>query len=280
MPATAFAIADDQLVEIDVATGATVRVLDEAFTGDGVFRGGLRLSPDRSTIWFGEAYEDGFFGCETSIGSFGRVDVATGAAEVLGVGSAPEPSADGEYVAYVTSSLCLPDPEQPENFVLTPNDRVVIRSVATGEEREFVTDTPPDAYGAPGAVEDVTFTADAGHLLVLTGDGRLFNLDPDGPNVIQDHPILLPEVTGVPLAAIGDLIVTVDPGEEGSTDVYGVDPYSGDSSVLASSGSPMSVGVDASGNIVAQSSDVVSVATGSVTVVELPGDPFVSGIDW
>jgi streptogramin lyase len=96
VPATAFVTADEALIEVDTTTGTTVRVLQEIFSGDGVFRGGLRLSPDGSTIWFSEGYEDGWYGCDSSIGSFGRIDAATGEVEVLGVGGGVEPSAHGE----------------------------------------------------------------------------------------------------------------------------------------------------------------------------------------
>jgi len=279
-PATAFAAVDEQLVEVDVATGETVRVLDDFFSGEGVFRGALRLSPDRSAIWFSEGYEDGWFGCDTSIGSFGRVDAATGELEILGVGSGPEPSADGELLAYVTSSLCLPDPELPEFWVLTPSDRVVVRVLATGEEREFVTDTPPDSYDAPSAVLGAGFSP-GGSLLVLLGDGRLFNVDLDGSGVIQDHPIALAEVVGQPVAATADALITVDFGDEGSTDVYSLDPASGAPTLLASTGAFLAVGVSADDQLVVSSVDAVTVAPGAaVTVVEPASGGFVYDIDW
>ena len=280
-PATAFVTADAQLAEVDVATGATVRVLDEQFSGgDGVFRGGLRLSPDRSTIWFSEGYEDSWFGCESSLGSWGRIDPASGAAEILGTGTGVEPSADGEFVAYVTSSLCIPDPTNPENWVLTPEDRVVVRRLSTGEEREFVTDTPPDSYEAPGAVLGAGFSP-GGSLLVLVGDGRLFDVDLDGPAVIQEHPVALGEVEGFPIAATADDLITVVFGDEGSTDLYAIDAASGERRLLASTGAYMAAGVSVGGQIVVSGVEPISVEDPSlVTVLELPDDTFAFDLDW
>lgn len=279
-PATAFVAADDQLLEVDVASGETMRVLLDSLSGDGLFRGGLRLSPDRSTIWFNEGYEDGWYGCDSSIGNVGRIDAATGAIDVLGVGSGVEPSANGELISYVTSSLCLPDPENPEFWVLTPSDRVVVRQLSTGEEREFVTDTPPDDYDSPSAVQGAGFSP-AGDLLVLLGDGRLINVDINGSDVIQDHPVALPEVVGGPIAATADALITVQFGDEGSSDLYSIDAASGVPTLLASSGAFMAAGVSVDGQIVVSSFEPVTVAPGAnVTVVVLPGDPFVFDIDW
>ena len=279
-PATAFATADDALVEIDAATGATVRVLEEYFSGEGVFRGELRLSPDRSTIWFSEGYEDGWFGCDTSIGSFGRIDAATGDIEVLGVGSFVEPSADGEMIVYLASSLCLPDPQQPEYWVLTPYDRIVVRSLATGEEREFVTDTAPADYSSPSIVQGAWF-GPGGNLLVMVGDGRLFDIDIDGPSVIQDHPVALPEISESPVAATADALLALALGDEGAYDLFSIDPTSGEATLLASSGAYMAVGVSADDQIVVSSFEPITVEPGAaVTVVELPGNPFVYDIDW
>lgn len=279
-PATAYVTADDALIEVDATTGATVRLLEQYFSGEGVFRGGLRLSPDRSTIWFSEGYEDGWFGCETSIGSFGRIDAATAEIEMLGVGSFVEPSADGALIAYLSSSLCLPDPQQPEFWVLTPYDRVVVRDLATGEEREFVTDTPPDGYTAPSTVDGAWFSP-AGNLFVLVGDGRLFDVDIDGSGVIQDHPVALADVSGGPVAATADALLIAEFGDEGGTDLFSVDPGSGEATLIASAGAYMAVGVSADDKIVVASFEPITVTPGAaVTVVELPDDPFVYDIDW
>ena len=279
-PATAFVSADEALLEVDTSTGATVRVLQEYFSAEGVFRGGLRLSPDRETIWFSEGYEDGWYACESSLGSVGRIDAATGEIEMLGIGSGVEPSTDGELISYVTSSLCLPDPEAPAIWVLTPPDRVVVRTLETGEEREFVTDTPPDDYASPSMVRFAWLSPDGG-LLVLLGDGRLIDVDVDGSSVIQEHPVVLDAVTGDPVAVTADALITGDFGDEGGTDAYSVDLVSGEATLVASAGAYMAVGVSADDRVVVASFEPITVTPGAdVTVIELPGNPFVYDIDW
>jgi hypothetical protein len=255
-------------------------VLDEFFSGEGVFRGQLRLSPDRASIWFSEGYEDSWYSCEASTGSWGRVDAATGALEVLGSGSGVEPSADGEFVSYVSSGLCLPDPENPEFFVLTPGDRVVVRELATGEEREFVTAAPPADYSAAEAVIGAGFSPD-GRLLVLMGDRRLFDVDINGSAVIQDHPVAVAEVQGEPMSATADGLLSVDFGDEGSSDLYLIDAATGEPTLLVSAGAYMAVGVSADDQIAVSSFEPVTVAPGAdITVIELPDSPFVFDLDW
>lgn len=280
-PATAVVADDRRLVEIDIATGEVDRVIDEAFNGDGVFRGELRLSSDRSTVWFSEGYEDGWFGCDSSVGSFGRVDMASGEREVLGAGVGPEPSPDGSLVAYVTSELCLPDPENPEIWVLTPYDRVVVRDLATGDEREFVTDTPPDDYDSPGQIEWAGFRPN-GRLLVLTTDGALRLVDLDGSDVLQDHPVISDDVRGFPVGTTpGGGLVTVDFGDEGSADLYSVDVATGDAALLATSEGFVTAGVAPSGAVVASGFTDVEVAPGApVTVLDAPADTTYYDVDW
>ena len=172
------------------------------------------------------------------------------------------------------------DPELPELWVLTPSDRVVVRRLDTGEEREFVTDTPPDGYDAPSAVLGAGFTPGGG-LLVLLGDGRLINVDIDGSGIIQDHPVALPEVLGYPVAATAEALITLLFGDEGSSDVFSIDLASGVPTLLASAGAFIAVGVSADGQIAASSFEPVTVAPGAeVTVVEPAGDPFVYDLDW
>ena len=279
-PASAFVAADEALLEVDTSTGETIGVLQEFFSADGVFRGGLRLSPDRQTLWFSEGYEDGWYACESSLGSLGRIDASTGEIEMLGIGSGVEPSPDGGLISYVTSSLCLPDPEVPDFWVLTPPDRLVVRTLETGEEREFVTDTPPDDYSSPSMVRSAWFSPDGG-LLVLLGDGRLIDVDVDGSGVIQEHPVLLDAVTGVPVAATADALITSQFGDEGGTDVYSVDLVSGEATLIASAGAYMAIGVSDDDQVVVASFEPITVTPGAdVTVLELPGNPFVYDIDW
>ena len=275
-PAVAYASGEAALVELDAATGEVTRTLAELFNGDGVFRGSLRLAPDGATLWFSEGYEDGWYACETSIGSFGRVDVATGALEILGVGSGVEPSPDGTLVAYLTSDQCLPDPENPDLWVLTPYDRVVVRDVATGTEQEIVTEPAPTEPDAPSRIEWAGFAPDGG-LLVRTADGDVRRVDPAGPPVLQDHPVVLSDVRGSPAGTTAGALITVDLGDEGSADLYAVDLDSGGATLLASSEGFVTAGVAASGAIVAAGFGEIEVEPGAPVTV-LDGTYY--DIDW
>ena len=279
-PAVAYVVADTDLLEIDTASGAVTRTVVELFDGDGVFRGNLRLSPDGATIWFSEGYEDGWYGCDTSVGSFGRVDVASGAVEVVGIGSGVEPSPDGTRVAYLTSDLCLPDPENPENWVLTPYDRVVIRDLAAGTEQELVTNPAPADAASPSQVTWVGFDPD-GALLVLTADGQLRLVDPAGSGTLQDHPVVATDLRGFPAGTTAGALITVDQGDEGSADVYAVDPSSGGATLLASSEGFVTVGIAPNGAIVVAGFTEVTVEPGApVTVLTAPDGTTYFDLDW
>jgi hypothetical protein len=275
-PAVAYASGEAALVELDAATGEVTRTLAELFNGDGVFRGSLRLAPDGATLWFTEGYEDGWYACETSIGSFGRVDVATGALEIVGVGSGVEPSPDGALVAYLTSDQCLPDPENPDLWVLTPYDRVVVRDVAAGTEQEIVTEPAPTEPDAPSRIEWAGFAPDGG-LLVRTADGDVRRVDPAGPPVLQDHPVVLSDVRGSPAGTTAGALITVDLGDEGSADLYAVDLDSGGATLLASSEGFVTAGVAANGAIVAAGFGEIEVEPGAPVTV-LDGTYY--DIDW
>lgn len=279
-PALAYVTDDVVLSEIDAATGDAVRTLVELFNGDGVFRGDLRLSPDGATIWFSEGYEDGWYSCESSVGSFGRVDVATGAVEIVGTGVGAEPSPDGTLVAYLSSDLCLPDPENPEDWVLTPYDRVVVRDLATGEEREFVTSPAPEDYTSPSQVEWAGFTPE-GALLVRTTDAQLRLVDLNGSGALQDHPVVVEEVRGVPVGSTADALITIEYGDEGSADVHAVDPVTGASRLLATSEGFVTAGVAPNGAIVVTGFTDVSVEPGApITVLTAPDGGTYRDIDW
>lgn len=279
-PSTAFVVADRQLLEVDVVTGATVRVVIEDFDGDGVFRGNLRLSRDRSTLWFSEGYEDGWFGCESSVGSYGRVDLDRGEVEVVGVGTGAEPSPDGSSVAFVSSGICLPDPDNPDQWVLTPADRVVVRDLESERERVYVSEPSPGGLADPSRVDWVGYTPQ-GAVLVLTADGDLRMLDLDGSNVIQDHPVLAGGLVGSPVGTTDDALVIVEYGDEGSADVRSFDPISGTAALLASSDGYVSVGLSANGSVVVSGFTAIDVTTGAwVTVLEPPNDDYYVDLDW
>lgn len=279
-PTTAYAVVSGRLITLDPVTGDPVRTIAEAFGGDGVFRGGLRLSPDSSTVWFSEGYEDGWFGCDTSVGSIGRVDVATGAVEIVATGTGAEPSPDGATVAYRDSAQCLPDPDNPEDWVLTPYDSVVVRDLATGAEQELVSRPAPASSTDPGHIGWVGHDP-TGALVVLTHDGTLRRIDPAGSDVVQDHPVIVSDLRGLPVGTTGGALVTVEIGPEGSADVLAVDLATGAASLLASSETFLAVGVAPSGAIVVAGSDPIDVAPGAPVTVLAPADAGdVTDLDW
>lgn len=279
-PTIAYAVGETDLVEVDVAAGEITRTVAERFTGEGVFRGSLRLTPDGGTLWYSEGYEDGWFGCESSVGSIGRVDLATGEVTKHAAGSGVEIAPDGARIAYLASDLCLPDPENPESWVLTPYDRVVVADPAAETEQEIVSEPAPDADDAPTAVTWAGFTPN-GRLLVLTADRRLRRVDLDGPAVLQEHPVVVEDVRGLPVGTTKGAVITVDVGDEGSTDVYAIDLASGGASLLATSEGFVTVGVAANGAILAAGFARVDVEPGApVTVLTAPDGVAFFGVEW
>ncbi|MEQ9161962.1 MAG: hypothetical protein RLN74_04590, partial [Ilumatobacter fluminis] len=241
-PATFFATTDLGLVEVDVATGEIVNTVDDFFSIDGVFRGNIRLTADRSTIYFSEGYEDSWYACETSVGSIGSIDVATAAIDMLGRGSGVEIGPDESLLAYVDSETCLPDPEQPEFWVLTPYDRAVVRDVATGDEFVFETSPVPDSYDSPSAVWWADIAPDGSVLVQLqSGDVHRIPLSAAG-GTIQDWPVAF-TTQATPWEVVGDELIATLFGAEGSSDLMSIDTQTGANTLLASAETYMAVGV-------------------------------------
>ncbi len=280
-PASAFVTLSPSLVEIDLVSGEVVREIVEFFTGEGVFRGVLRLDPGGRSLWFSEAYEDGWYGCESSVGNYGVVDLETGEIRILGAGSSAEPSPDGEFSAVVSSEVCVPDPQQPDVWVLTPSDRVVVRQLSSGEERAFVTDPPPSDYSSPSSVRWAGFSP-AGNLLVMTLDGVVRNVDLDGSRVLQDHPIVLSGVDGLPAGATADALLVLVTGDEGSVELISIAAESGETVLLASSEQYFDAAIDVPTGavLVAGFGEIVVEDGAPVTVVTVPEGEFVSALDW
>jgi|GEM_PF-5826109 len=128
--------ADLELVEIDLATGEATR--DIAVLGEARTFGAPQLNHDGSAVYLSEAVEDSWFSCETSRGSILRIDLATGDIVTVGQGTEPRISPNGAQLAYLTASTCIPDPQAPNDWVLTVTDSVVVRDLSTGTERRWV----------------------------------------------------------------------------------------------------------------------------------------------
>lgn len=279
-PTTFFATTDLGLVEVDVATGDIVATVDDFFSIDGVFRGNIRLTTDRSTIYFSEGYEDSWYACETSVGSLGVIDVATAAIDVLGRGTGLELAPDETQFAYIDSETCLPDPQQPDFWVLTPYDRAVVRDMATGDEIVVETSPAPDSYDSPSAVRWADLHAD-GSLLVQLESGDVHRIPPGtSGGTIQDSPIAF-TTAATPWELVGDRMIATLFGAEGSSDLMSFDITTGAGTLLASAETYMAVGVGPEGQLIAVADGDITVEPGvDLTVVDLPVDGYYYDLDW
>jgi len=194
---SAIAMLGVDLVELDVASGATTRTITPFFSGDGLFRYGLSLTPDRSAVYFSENWEDSWYSCEASPGTVGRVDLSTGEVETLWTGTGATVSPDGRFVAYLESTQCLPDPEASDIFVVTPYDRVVVVDLVFNEPAFMDTESPPADYLAPTALDWVRFHPD-GDALVGTASGAVYKVPLGAADAIQTYPLVL-DLAGVEL---------------------------------------------------------------------------------
>jgi hypothetical protein len=277
-PATAFAILEGDLVELDAANGDVVTTLAEFFEDDGLFRGDLELSPDRSTLYFSEGYEDSWFACESSVGAIGRVDFATRAVEIVAEGWSPSVSPDGARLAFVTSSLCLPDPDEPELWVLTPADRVVVLDLATSARVEIVSTSPPTAYDDPAAIDWASFHP-SGDLLVATADGNVRRVPSTEDGTVQSNPIVSDGEPAFPVAAFEQSLVVMEVGDEGAIRMVEIDLDSGASTPVWDSEFFVAANGDRDGHVI-----VIDAAADETTITSnlhvLALDAFASGVAW
>lgn len=87
-----------------------------------------------------------------------------------------EIATDGIRLAYVRSSDCRPDPRAPETDKITVSDTVVVRVVATGEERTWTFPGAVYDSAARAVVSSVVWRDDR---VFASVDGHLVTLDPD-----------------------------------------------------------------------------------------------------
>ncbi len=160
---------DYQLVGIDVATGERTELfstfLEAAWLSVPV------LDADGSGVYMMRLVEDYWFSCESSVPELVYVEFSTGELTTIGRGAYPEVSPDGDRLAYVTASDCLPDPADPGNWVVTVLDTVVVRDLATGAETQYTDPTLADDFTAAGGEAQASDFDLAG--VVWTGDGHL-----------------------------------------------------------------------------------------------------------
>jgi len=288
LPDTVIAVSDVDLVEIDLGDGTVTRTLSPLFSEGGVFRGGLRITPDRSTIFFSEGYEDSWYSCESSRGSVGQVAFDGGELERVTPGANPTPSPDGRYLAYVDSTLCIPDPENPELWVFTPFNVVVVRHLESGESTTHSIEATPQTPYEPSALHSVAWHPD-GDLLALAYSGAIYQFPVGTSDPIDRHPTLPFDLDtesypgGIDVA--GDRLVAVGYTEDFSeATATTFDLATGARIDLLTTSDHLSIGVNAAGQIILATSPAddfeapATLVTESGERIEL--DVPVVALDW
>ncbi|MDH3261366.1 MAG: hypothetical protein OEM84_10395 [Acidimicrobiia bacterium] len=221
------------LVIVDVATGDRLKVIDPYFSGEGMGIGRMALTPDASALFYSVGFEDSWYSCESSVGQVWRLDLVFGTIATVASGNAPAVSPDGRWMAVLNSEQCLPDPENPDFWVLTPFDTVVLYNLATGwpvETRRWSVASAPTSYEDARMITWVDWRADSQALLAMNNAGDLFTVALDHEGSLNAGVPVVEGINGYPQALIGDtLYVTRDdtPEEWGGFDLIGVDLATG-----------------------------------------------------
>ena len=221
------------LVIVDVETGERLKLMDPYFSGDGMGIGRMALRTDAAALYYAVGFEDSWYSCDYSDGQVWRLDLGFGTVTVVGSGHSPTISPDGRWMAVLRSEQCLPDPENPEFWVLTPTDTVVLYNLSTGmpiETRRWSLATPPTSYEDPRMITWADWRSDSQALLVMIQAGDLFEvgLDQEGP--INGGAPVAEGIQGSPQALIGETLYIVrddTPEEWGGFDIVAVDLVSG-----------------------------------------------------
>jgi hypothetical protein len=268
-PGAIFAVVASDLVELDPVTGNIARVVIPQFSGDGVFRVLLQQSTDRTQLYFTEGYEDYWYSCDASRARVGMVDLMTGVVEELGFGGGIAVAPDGGSIAWIDSSLCLPDPRAPDLEVLTPGDRIVVRDLATGSTSEIVTRfaIAPDATEFPESIGWVGFDPD-GELLVATVGGGLYRADLGSMTIDDDAGVQLPS-GGRPIGVSNGYLLMYD--DFAQTSVVAIEFSTGSQSVWWESTAPVYASIGFDGRVVIADRAANEPSTsGFVTVLPVP----------
>lgn len=161
----------------DPDTGGLLRVV-ATVAGDGQFAYGP-VRGDDGTTYMGMSVEDSWYSCDTVEGAVIALS-DEGEFATIGSGGAAIVSADGHHLAYVRSSECRPDPVEPDFSFVAVADTVVVRDLATDEERSWTFPGAYDDQSLSAVVDSVVWHGDS--LLAFVG-GRLVRIDPNDPAV-------------------------------------------------------------------------------------------------
>lgn len=131
------------------------------------------------TLWF----EDWWYSCEASTGTIYSIDLDGGGGYFeFGRGRRWVGSADGVGQAFITSNSCMPDPEEPDLWVIVRFDTVVLVEPMSGEDFRI-----PVGLGAEVEVVDITYAPD-GDLFVLLSNAEIRKVNFDH-FVLADAPV-------------------------------------------------------------------------------------------
>jgi hypothetical protein len=200
------------LVVVDVATGERLKTFDPYFDGDGMSVGRMALAPDGSALYYGTGWEDSWYSCESSRGQIWKLDLEFGVDIAVAPGFGPAVSPDGRWMAALLSQQCLPDPEQPEAWVLTPADTVVLYDLTTGspiETHSWAVVSPPTSYADPQVPIWVDWREDSQTLVVMNNAGAVYELTLDHRAALDAGAPLAEAIYGYPQALIGDTLYAI-----------------------------------------------------------------------
>ena len=229
------------LVIIDTETGERLKVFDPSFDGDGMSVGRMGLTPNASALYYSVGWEDSWYACEYSQGQIWKFDLDFGISTLITSGYSPSVSPDGRWLATLYSEQCLPDPENPESWVLTPTDTVILYDLSSGwptETRRWSVSVPPTSYEHPQSLTWVDWRDDSQRIVVLNVGGDLYERAIGTGGALDTADLLAPGVFGHPQALIGDtLYVTIDetPFAVGAFDLIALDLTNGNAETIAQS---------------------------------------------
>ena len=210
---------------------------------------------------------------------------AEGEVATIGSGGGPDVSANGSHLAYVRSSECRPDPREPDYSFVAVADTVVVRDLATGDERSW---TFPGAFEDPTPSPVVDSAVWYGDSLLVLVEGRLIQLDlsdPAVPRIADGTAVQLSRGDPLELALLGaradgTVLAQVSQADagDGAVRVVALDPTTGhEVAEIATIDRPTLVKLDGSGTRWAAVVDGVVIVDGLETMLEVP--PLPPGFD-
>lgn len=229
----ALVIDGQELKVVDVETGERLKTFDPYFDGDGLFVGRMALTPDGRALYFSVGFEDSWYSCEASQGGVWKLDLDFGITTVIGEGFGAAVSPDGKWMATLFSEQCLPDPENPDLWVLTPTDTVILYDLTSGwpsEAKRWSVQTPPTSYEQPQVLIWLDWRADSQSIVALNTGGDLYEKAIDTGGSLEDGSLIAAGVFGYPQALIGEVLyLTIDetPFAVGTFDLVGFDLATG-----------------------------------------------------